>query len=68
MFHRRLAQGKTDGRTGTLFQIPSPYQPEYLTWPPHADGAREAPEIAQPWAPRDDSGPPFVPPSAELVR
>jgi len=37
-------------------------------WPPHADGAREAPEIAQPWAPRDEPGPPFVPPSPELVR
>ena len=36
-------------------------------WSPYADGARQPAEIAQPW-PKNDPGPPFVPPPAALVR
>jgi anthranilate synthase/aminodeoxychorismate synthase-like glutamine amidotransferase len=37
--------------------------------PTHADGARQAPEVAQPWAaPNRERGVPFVPPPVALVR
>jgi hypothetical protein len=37
--------------------------------PSHADGAREAPEVAHPWAAgQRDAGVPFVPPPVALVR
>jgi len=34
---------------------------------PYADGAQRPAEVAHPW-PKNDPGPPFVPPPAELVR
>ena len=37
--------------------------------PTHADGARQAPEVARPWGPpTGNPAVPFVPPPVELVR